>query len=84
MANYVIKTCAHCHVDAGPDRKEENMNRAHLEKCLEIIRKYDIPKIDITGGAPEMNPNFRWFVEECANDGRLVHESMQSYDHHGK
>ncbi len=66
------QTCAHCHVDAGPDRKEENMNRAHLEKCLEIIREYDIPKVDITGGAPEMNPNFRWFVEECANDGRLV------------
>ena len=60
------QTCAHCHVDAGPDRKEENMSRADLEICLDIIKKHRIPKVDITGGAPEMNANFRWFVEECS------------------
>ena len=66
------QTCAHCHVDAGPDRKEENMDRATLEKCLEIITKYKIPTVDITGGAPEMNPHFRWFVEECTAVGAKV------------
>lgn len=66
------QTCAHCHVDAGPDRKTENMDRATLEKCLEIITKFKIPTVDITGGAPEMNPHFRWFVEECANVGAKV------------
>lgn len=66
------QTCAHCHVDAGPDRKEENMDRATLEKCLEIVAKYKIPKVDITGGAPEMNAHFRWFVEECHKIGVTV------------
>ncbi len=65
------QTCAHCHVDAGPDRKE-NMTRETLEKCLTILAQYDIPKVDITGGAPEMNPNFRWFVEECTKLGKTV------------
>jgi radical SAM/Cys-rich protein len=59
------QTCAHCHVDAGPDRKAENMDRATFEKCLEILAHCDIPTVDITGGAPEMNPHFRWFVQEC-------------------
>lgn len=66
------QTCTHCHVDAGPDRREENMDRATLEKCLEIITKYKIPTVDITGGAPEMNAHFRWFVEECHKVGSTV------------
>ena len=66
------QTCGHCHVDAGPDRKEENMDRATLQKCLEIITKYNIPTVDITGGAPEMNTHFRWFVEECTAIGAKV------------
>lgn len=66
------QTCAHCHVDAGPDKKVENMDRATLEKCLDIILKHDIPMVDITGGAPEMNPHFRWFVESCAQAGKKV------------
>ncbi len=66
------QTCAHCHVDAGPDRKEENMDRETLEICLDILSKHDIPTVDITGGAPEMNPNFRWFVEECSKLGKTV------------
>ncbi|MEL6987730.1 MAG: arsenosugar biosynthesis radical SAM (seleno)protein ArsS, partial [Bacteroidota bacterium] len=65
------QTCAHCHVDAGPDR-QENMTRATLEKCLEILSKHDIQTVDITGGAPEMNPNFRWFVEECSKLGKTI------------
>lgn len=66
------QTCAHCHVDAGPDRKEENMSRAHFERCLDILSRYDIPTVDITGGAPELNPNFRWFVEECRKLGKHI------------
>ncbi len=66
------QTCAHCHVDAGPDRKEENMDRATLEKCLEIIERYNFKTVDITGGAPEMNPHFRWFVESCAAMGKEI------------
>jgi len=67
------QTCAHCHVDAGPDKKTENMSRENLERCLEIIRATSgIHTVDITGGAPEMNPNFRWFVGECRKLGKKV------------
>jgi radical SAM/Cys-rich protein len=63
--------CKHCHVNAGPDRKEI-MQKNTMEACLDIIEKTDIPTIDITGGAPEMNPNFRWFVKEFRKRGRHV------------
>lgn len=66
------QTCAHCHVDAGPDKKVENMDKATLEICLEILSNHDITTVDITGGAPEMNPHFRWFVEECRKLGKKV------------
>ncbi|MFZ4544644.1 MAG: arsenosugar biosynthesis radical SAM (seleno)protein ArsS [Saprospiraceae bacterium] len=66
------QTCAHCHVDAGPDKKVENMSKATLEKCLAILTATDIPTVDITGGAPEMNAHFRWFVEECRKLGKNV------------
>jgi len=67
------QTCAHCHVDAGPDRKEENMSKETLQQCLDIIAKVpSIHTVDITGGAPEMNAHFRWFVEECTKLGKQV------------
>ncbi len=67
------QTCAHCHVDAGPDKKVENMNKADLELCLEVIKSVEsIHTVDITGGAPEMNPHFRWFVSECSALGKKV------------
>lgn len=66
------QTCAHCHVDAGPDKKVENMSWDTLKMCLDILTKYDIKTVDITGGAPEMNPHFRWFVEECRKLGKNV------------
>ena len=67
------QTCAHCHVDAGPDKKKENMDKATLDMCLKIIKSVDtIHTVDITGGAPEMNPHFRWFVEECVAAGKKV------------
>ncbi len=67
------QSCAHCHVDAGPDKKRENMSRETLERCLEIIAaRPEIQTVDITGGAPEMNPNFRWFVEEVSKLKRQI------------
>lgn len=58
------QTCAHCHVDAGPDRAEI-MSRETAEACICALAKTKIPKVDITGGAPELNPNFRWLVEQA-------------------
>lgn len=58
------QTCRHCHVDAGPDRRER-MDRPTMEACLRAIRIARIPVLDITGGAPEMNPDFRWLVEQA-------------------
>lgn len=67
------QTCAHCHVDAGPDKKRENMSKEDLETCLSIIAQTpSIHTVDITGGAPEMHPHFRWFVEECHKLGKKV------------
>ena len=65
------QTCSHCHVDAGPDRKEI-MTRATMQQCLDVLDRTIIPTVDITGGAPEMNPDFRWFVEQVAARGRHV------------
>src|ERR1039457_1579907 len=64
-------TCLHCHVDAGPDRREA-MSRATLDRCLEVIASNDIPIVDITGGAPEIHPEFRWLVEQVCALGRKV------------
>jgi radical SAM/Cys-rich protein len=65
MCNQV---CEHCHVDAGPDRKEI-MTRETMQQCLDVIRTTKAHTLDLTGGAPEMNPNFRWFVEEASKAG---------------
>ena len=65
MCNQV---CSHCHVDAGPDRKEI-MTLETMKQCLEVIKKTEAHTLDLTGGAPEMNPNFRWFVEEASKAG---------------
>ncbi len=65
------QTCRHCHVDAGPDRIE-NMSRETAAQCLAALAQTDIPTVDITGGAPELNPNFRWLVEQARGLGRHV------------
>ena len=65
MCNQV---CAHCHVDAGPDRKEI-MTIETMQQCLDVIKNTSVDTLDLTGGAPEMNPNFRWFVEEASKLG---------------
>jgi radical SAM/Cys-rich protein len=65
------QTCRHCHVDAGPDRRE-SMSRETADLCLHVLARTDIPTLDITGGAPELNPNFRRLVEEARQLGRHV------------
>ena len=65
MCNQV---CAHCHVDAGPDRKEI-MTRETMQQCLDVITQTGAHTLDLTGGAPEMNPHFRWFVEQATKIG---------------
>jgi radical SAM/Cys-rich protein len=65
------QTCRHCHVDAGPDRREV-MSRETMEECLAALERTAIPTVDITGGAPELTPHFRWFVERCRALGRHV------------
>ncbi len=65
------QTCKHCHVDAGPDRTEI-MTQTTMQQCLDVLIENDIPCIDLTGGAPEMNPDFRWFVEQCAAAGKKI------------
>jgi radical SAM/Cys-rich protein len=66
------QACHHCHVDASPIRTEE-MDRATAERCIEILAAHpEIAKLDITGGAPELNPNFAWMVIEARKLGRHV------------
>ena len=65
------QTCRHCHVDAGPDRGE-SMSRETAELCVRALAETDIPTVDITGGAPELNPNFRWLVEQAHGLNRHV------------
>ncbi|MGE0760851.1 MAG: arsenosugar biosynthesis radical SAM (seleno)protein ArsS [Pirellulaceae bacterium] len=65
------QTCRHCHVDAGPDRREI-MKRGTIVQCLKSLAEGGIPTLDITGGAPEMNPHFRWLVERARMIERRV------------
>src|SRR3954452_5192010 len=55
-------TCTHCHVNAGPKRKEI-MTRETVDRVIDWLAQTDIPTVDLTGGAPEMLPDFRHFVE---------------------
>ena len=54
-------TCIHCHVNAGPKRKEI-MTRDTIDRIIDWLAKADIPIVDLTGGAPEMIPDFRYFI----------------------
>ena len=65
------QTCSHCHVDAGPDRRE-NMSRATAELAMRVLARTEIPTVDITGGAPELCPEFEFIVEESRRLGRHV------------
>ncbi|HZQ53174.1 MAG TPA: arsenosugar biosynthesis radical SAM (seleno)protein ArsS [Bryobacteraceae bacterium] len=66
------QACQHCHVDAGPKRTESMATRT-AERVLTVLGgTTGVGTVDITGGAPELNPNFRLLVEECIAQGRHV------------
>jgi radical SAM/Cys-rich protein len=69
------QVCTHCHVGAGPAKTRENMKLETVEKIIELVKKSkSIKTVDITGGAPELNPHFRMLVEE------LVKIDVQTID----
>jgi radical SAM/Cys-rich protein len=57
--------CKHCHIEAS-DKRTEMMSRATMEACLKVFIDNNFKTLDITGGAPEMNPDFQWLVEKAA------------------
>ncbi|WDZ73188.1 radical SAM protein [Vibrio harveyi] len=56
--------CRHCHVDAGPNRKEM-MSRENIERIIPLMKKLNINTLDLTGGAPELHDDFRYLVESA-------------------
>ncbi|MBI4526327.1 MAG: arsenosugar biosynthesis radical SAM protein ArsS [Deltaproteobacteria bacterium] len=71
MGKYCNQACIHCHVESGPTRKEM-MSRETVNAVLRFLEATNIPTIDITGGAPELNPNFDDLVESAVGLGRHV------------
>ena len=65
-------TCMHCHVDSGPDRTQENMDRETVDACLGAIATSGAHTVDLTGGAPELNPHFEYLVDRCVAMGKHV------------
>lgn len=66
------QACTHCHVEAGPKRTEQ-MERSTFERLLALLAEAPgVGAVDLTGGAPELNPHFRWFVAEVRALGREV------------
>jgi radical SAM/Cys-rich protein len=61
-------SCSHCHVNAGPTRTEL-MDKETIDIILEVIRTRGVKTLDLTGGAPEMNPHFRYMVTEARKLG---------------
>jgi radical SAM/Cys-rich protein len=71
MGRYCNLACIHCHVESGPTRKEM-MSRENVEAVLGFFARTEIPMLDITGGAPELHPDFDYLVESARNLGRHV------------
>ncbi|MEM7677511.1 MAG: arsenosugar biosynthesis radical SAM (seleno)protein ArsS [Myxococcota bacterium] len=65
-------TCRHCHVDAGPTRTDAMMSRAHVDACLAALDKTEAHTVDLTGGAPELHPYFRYLVDEVKKRGKHI------------
>ncbi|MGH8453582.1 MAG: arsenosugar biosynthesis radical SAM (seleno)protein ArsS [Nevskiales bacterium] len=66
------QACRHCHVDSSPARTEK-LSRGGVEKCLDILARHpQIKNLDITGGAPELHPDFDWLVTEAVKLGKHV------------
>ena len=67
--------CLHCHVNAGPTRKEL-MARETMELALAVAQRHHVGTLDLTGGSPEMNPEFRWFVAAARTQGLQVMDRL--------
>jgi len=68
-------SCIHCHVNAGP-RRTELMDLATMELALQVAERLGVSTLDLTGGSPEMNPNFRWLVREARQRGLHVMDRL--------
>ena len=68
------QACKHCHVDAGPARPEI-MTLETIEQVLTALRRFKISTVDITGGAPELNPSFRYLVSQSRSLGCHVNSA---------
>lgn len=67
------QACLHCHVDAGPQKKRENLSLSAAERIVWLVKRSEgLKTIDLTGGAPELNPNFRYLVREFRSLGLEV------------
>src|SRR5260370_23412227 len=75
VGNVCNLTCVHCHVNAGPGRKEI-MTRETIDRVIDWLAKTDIRIVDLTGGAPEMIPDFRYFVDRV----KALHPSRHVID----
>lgn len=64
--------CIHCHVEAGPHKTVENMDQHLAEQIIQLMDKLQVETLDLTGGAPEMNPFFRLLVQEGRKRGLRV------------
>lgn len=64
-------SCTHCHVNAGPNRTEL-MSAQTMEVALQFAEKYKLETLDLTGGSPEMNPDFQWLVKQARQQGLNV------------
>lgn len=81
------QACVHCHVDSSPRRKEEASDEV-IEQCIKVMKETpSITALDITGGAPELHPKFRYLVEQTRALGKKVmvrHNLTVTLDPHPK
>jgi radical SAM/Cys-rich protein len=68
-------SCVHCHVAAGP-RRTETMSRETMQTALAVAERFGVRTLDLTGGSPEMNPDFRWLVGEARARGLHVMDRL--------
>ncbi len=68
-------SCIHCHVNAGP-RRTELMDQATMQLALDVAARLGVKSLDLTGGTPEMNPHFRWLVEQARANGLHVMDRL--------
>lgn len=64
-------TCSHCHVEAGPTKTKQNMDLNTAQAIVRLMDEFHPKTLDLTGGAPEMNPHFRYLVNEAHQ--RAIH-----------